>query len=110
MSVLTLGETMALFDPARDGTPSPGMPYTLRFAGAESNYAIALARLGIAVRWASRVGADPIGEVRQVEELCVAAGGARRIQGIDAIDLGRSQPVERVRQRETRLHEGGNVQ
>ena len=63
MSVLTLGETMALFDPARDGTPSPGMPYTLRFAGAESNYAIALARLGVAVRWASRVGADPIGEM-----------------------------------------------
>ena len=54
---------MALFDPARDGTPAPGMPYTLRFAGAESNYAIALARLGIAVRWASRVGADPIGEM-----------------------------------------------
>jgi sugar/nucleoside kinase (ribokinase family) len=54
---------MALFDPARDGTPSPGMAYTLRFAGAESNFAIALARLGVAVRWASRVGADPIGEM-----------------------------------------------
>ena len=63
MSVLTLGETMALFDPAQDGTPSTGMAYTLRFAGAESNFAIALARLGVTVRWASRVGADPIGEL-----------------------------------------------
>jgi 2-dehydro-3-deoxygluconokinase len=37
------------------------MPLTLRFAGAESNMAIALARLGVAVTWVSRVGEDQIG-------------------------------------------------
>lgn len=61
MSVLTLGETMVLFDPSADGPPSLGMSYTLRFGGAESNLAIGLARLGVAVRWISRVGDDPIG-------------------------------------------------
>lgn len=63
MSVLTVGETMALFDPQRDGAPSTGSPYTLRFAGAESNFAIALARLGVAVRWISRLGDDPVGDL-----------------------------------------------
>ncbi len=63
MSVLTLGETMALFDPAAEGPPSIGMSYTLRLAGAESNFAIAVARLGVAVRWISRVGDDAIGKL-----------------------------------------------
>ena len=61
MSVLTLGETMALFDPGVDGPPTLGMPYVLRVAGAESNFAIGLARLGVATRWISRVGDDQIG-------------------------------------------------
>lgn len=63
MSVLTLGETMALFDPADDGVPFTGKEYALRFAGAESNFAIALARLGVPVRWASRLGNDPVGDL-----------------------------------------------
>ncbi|MFN8573900.1 MAG: sugar kinase [Gemmatimonadaceae bacterium] len=58
MSVLTLGETMVLFDPATDGPPVSGASYTLRFAGAESNFAIALSRLGIRTRWISRLGTD----------------------------------------------------
>lgn len=63
MSVLTVGETMGLLDPAEAGPLRLGMPLTLRFAGAESNVAIALARLGIAVSWASRLGEDPLGEL-----------------------------------------------
>ena len=63
MTVLTLGETMALFDPVADGPASIGTQFTLRFAGAESNFAIALARLGVAVRWASRLGVDPVGDL-----------------------------------------------
>lgn len=63
MSVLTLGETMALFDPDADGPPALGKTYTLRFAGAESNFATALARLGISTRWISRVGRDPVGNL-----------------------------------------------
>ncbi len=61
MSVLTVGETLGLLDPAEPGPLRLGMPLTLRFAGAESNMAIALARLGVDVKWISRVGEDPIG-------------------------------------------------
>jgi 2-dehydro-3-deoxygluconokinase len=63
MTVLTVGETMALFDPREDGIPVTGQPFTLRFAGAESNFAIALARLEIPVRWISRLGRDPMGDM-----------------------------------------------
>lgn len=59
--VLTAGETMALLDPGEDGPPGPGAPFTLRVAGAESNFAIALARLGVEARWVSRLGDDALG-------------------------------------------------
>jgi hypothetical protein len=39
MTVLTVGETMALLDPAEEGELRLGMPLALRFAGAESNFA-----------------------------------------------------------------------
>jgi 2-dehydro-3-deoxygluconokinase len=74
MSVLTVGETMALLDPVEEGELRDGMPLTLRFAGAESNFAIALARLGVGVAWASRLGRDPFGDL-------IEAGLAR--EGID---------------------------
>jgi 2-dehydro-3-deoxygluconokinase len=56
--VLTVGETMALLDPLEDGTT-----YRLRIGGAESNFAIALTRLGIGVTWVSRLGDDPFGDL-----------------------------------------------
>jgi 2-dehydro-3-deoxygluconokinase len=59
--VLTAGETMGLLDP--HGDLAYGCSLTLRMAGAESNVAIALARLGVPVRWISRLGADPVGDV-----------------------------------------------
>jgi len=61
LSVLTVGEALGLLDPAEAGPLRLGMPLTLRFAGAESNLAIALARLRVPVTWISRVGEDPIG-------------------------------------------------
>ena len=63
MTVLTVGETMALLDPHGDGVPGAGTSFTLRFAGAESNVAIALARLGVRVTWISRLGKDPFGDM-----------------------------------------------
>jgi 2-dehydro-3-deoxygluconokinase len=63
MRVLTVGETMALLDPAEEGELRLGMPLTLRFAGAESNFAVALARLGVDVTWVSRLGRDPFGDL-----------------------------------------------
>jgi 2-dehydro-3-deoxygluconokinase len=61
--VLTVGETMALLDPLEDGQPVMGSRFRLRVAGAESNFAIALSRLGVDVSWVSRLGADPFGDL-----------------------------------------------
>jgi len=61
--VFTAGEAMALLDPLGDGPLALGTEMTLRFAGAEANFAIALARLEVPVAWASRLGADPFGRL-----------------------------------------------
>jgi 2-dehydro-3-deoxygluconokinase len=80
MTVLTAGETMALVDPVGHGALRLGMPLTLRFAGAESNFAIALARLGVRVTWISRLGRDPFGDMiqRGLEQEGVDMRWARR--------------------------------
>jgi 2-dehydro-3-deoxygluconokinase len=59
LDVATLGETMVSL---RTGTPLRlGGTMTMTMAGAESNVAIGLARLGHTVRWGGRVGADEVG-------------------------------------------------
>lgn len=63
MKALTLGETMALLDPEGDGRPTAGTKFVLRIAGAESNFAIGLRRLGVDAAWASRLGRDVLGDV-----------------------------------------------
>ena len=57
--VVTFGETMAAMRAA--GPLRLGGPLQLSVAGAESNVAIGLARLGHRVSWAGRVGADELG-------------------------------------------------
>lgn len=80
--VVTLGETMALL---RAETPAPlGHVHELAVGvgGAESNMAIALARLGTPATWIGRVGDDSLGE-RVLREL--------RAEGLDVrgiIDTG----------------------
>ncbi|MBV9383323.1 MAG: sugar kinase [Streptosporangiaceae bacterium] len=59
--VVTVGETLAALR-AR-GPLRLGGPAGLSVAGAESNVAIGLVRLGHAVRWVGRVGADELGEL-----------------------------------------------
>jgi 2-dehydro-3-deoxygluconokinase len=57
--VVTMGETMVSL---RTGTPLRlGGSLSMTMAGAESNVAIRLARLGHTVRWGGRVGADEVG-------------------------------------------------
>ena len=59
LDVVTLGETMVSL---RTGTPLRlGGTLSMTMAGAESNVAIGLTRLGHAVRWGGRVGADELG-------------------------------------------------
>lgn len=61
VEVVTLGETMVLLWP-RDGDPlETASIYERSMGGAESNFAIALARLGHRVRWISQLGDDPFG-------------------------------------------------
>ncbi|MFW5473546.1 sugar kinase [Knoellia sp. CPCC 206450] len=58
--VVTLGEALASFR-----SPGPlgfGVPVTPDLAGAETNVAIGLSRLGHRVAWVGRVGSDPFGE------------------------------------------------
>jgi sugar/nucleoside kinase (ribokinase family) len=80
--VLTAGETMALLDPVEDGPLSLGRRLVLRFAGAESNFAIALARLGVEVTWISRLGDDPLGAI--VRDALAAEGIDLRYVRTDA--------------------------
>jgi 2-dehydro-3-deoxygluconokinase len=56
--LMTVGETMIAFV-SRDGAAE----YTAIPAGAESNVAVGLARLGFTTSWVSRLGDDPLGDL-----------------------------------------------
>lgn len=60
--LVTLGEAMALFQPLHEGPLAHAPLFTRTVAGAELNVAVALARLGYAVRWIGRLGTDPFGD------------------------------------------------
>ena len=66
--VVTLGETMGLFRATGLGSLAQVSDFHLGIGGAESNVAVALARLGASVTWLGRVGADGLGD-RIVREL-----------------------------------------
>jgi 2-dehydro-3-deoxygluconokinase len=59
--VVTLGEAMRLLLAEPGVALRRAHTFTSSVAGAETNVAVGLARLGHAVRWLSRVGADPSG-------------------------------------------------
>lgn len=59
--VMTIGETMVMFSPAHSGPLRYVHDFRKRMAGAESNVAIGLARLGHSCCWVSRVGDDEFG-------------------------------------------------
>jgi 2-dehydro-3-deoxygluconokinase len=61
VEVVTIGETLATVRSETVGPLSIGSPLRLSIAGAESNVAIGLARLGHGVRWAGCVGDDEFG-------------------------------------------------
>jgi 2-dehydro-3-deoxygluconokinase len=65
--IVTIGETMALL-----GTPDhcllrPGAGPSLTIGGAESNVAIAAARVGVATTWVGRLGDDDLGSLVERE-------------------------------------------
>lgn len=63
--VLTFGEAMALFVADDDGPLDRVVQFHRRTAGADTNVAIGLSRLGFDVRWLSRVGEDHNGTFLQ---------------------------------------------
>jgi 2-dehydro-3-deoxygluconokinase len=63
VDVVTIGESMVLFQPLQEGPLSYAPLFTRSVGGAESNVAIALARLGKTTRWVSRLGRDPFGDI-----------------------------------------------
>lgn len=80
IDAVAIGETMVLLDPLEDGSLDTVSGYRQRVAGAESNFAIALARLGLRAAWISRLGADPFGRLIR---RCVASEGVEVHAGDD---------------------------
>ncbi|MBZ0330705.1 sugar kinase [Halomonas sp. ANAO-440] len=67
--ILTFGEAMSLFIAGAPGNLAEVEHFQRRIAGADTNVAIGLARLGFGVGWLSRVGADSFGTfIRQTLE------------------------------------------
>lgn len=63
VSVVTLGETMAMFKADSPGPLAHVDQLSLGTGGSESNFATALHRLGTSVAWIGRVGNDSLGEL-----------------------------------------------
>lgn len=61
LDVITFGEAMMMLVADRPGPLELAQAFHKRTAGAETNVAIGLARLGLRVGWASRLGADSMG-------------------------------------------------
>ena len=61
LDVITFGEAMLLLVADRPGPLEQAQAFYKRTAGAETNVAIGLARLGLKVGWASRLGTDSMG-------------------------------------------------
>jgi 2-dehydro-3-deoxygluconokinase len=65
VDVVTFGETMVRLNPPGYGRLEEAVTLEVRIGGAESNCAVALARLGLRVAWWSRLPANPLG--RRIE-------------------------------------------
>lgn len=61
IDILSFGETMAMFVAEQTGDLAQVAQFHKRIAGADSNVAIGLSRLGFNVTWLSRVGDDSLG-------------------------------------------------
>lgn len=67
--ILTFGEAMALFIAEAPGDLADVEHFQRRIAGADTNFAIGLSRLGFDVGWLSRVGDDAFGRyIRRILE------------------------------------------
>lgn len=72
MDVLCLGESMIVLAPAAAGPLRTAVDLRAGVAGAESNVAVALARLGADAAWCGKVGDDPFGH--RIRDVLAEAG------------------------------------
>jgi 2-dehydro-3-deoxygluconokinase len=86
LDVVTLGEAMLMFVAEECGPLEGVQRFSKRTAGAETNVAIGLARLGLKVGWQSRLGADSMARF-----LLAAIGG----EGVDCSRVV-SDPAQRT--------------
>ena len=105
--VVTLGEAMALFVAETAGPLEGVMRFTKRTAGAETNVAIGLARLGFKVAWQSRLGDDSMaryllaaigGEGVDCSHVTCHAGERTAFMFKGRVDDGSDPPIEYHRQ------------
>lgn len=96
--VVTAGETMVLAVPTEPGRLRHASLLALKVGGAESNVAIALARLGIQTGWISWLGDDEPGEVvlSRIRAEGVDVSQVRRIRAPTGLYL-RERVLGRVR-------------
>ena len=92
VAIVCIGETMALITPT-DARLADAAAATIGLAGAESNVAAGAASTGHRVAWASRLGADPLGDrvatgyfffhrhSRQPQLMLTRAGGQGGLEG-----------------------------
>ncbi len=103
LDVVTFGEAMLLLVADECGPLESVQHFHKRTAGAETNVAIGLARLGLRVGWGSRLGADSMGryllgemtrEGIDCSHVEVAAGERSGFQFKGRVDDGSDPPVE----------------
>jgi sugar/nucleoside kinase (ribokinase family) len=86
LDVITFGEAMMMLVADRPGPLELAETFSKRTAGAETNVAIGLARLGLKVGWASRLGADSMARYLL---------GAMQAEGIDCSHVA-CDPAQRT--------------
>lgn len=62
LDVITMGETMVAMTAENTGSIKYADHFSKHIAGAESNFAIGITRLGFKAGWISKVGNDPLGD------------------------------------------------
>jgi sugar/nucleoside kinase (ribokinase family) len=107
IDIVTLGEAMTLFVAETPGPLEGVMRFSKRTAGAETNVAIGLARLGFKVGWQSRLGDDSMarfllnaigGEGVDCSRVASVAGERTAFMFKGRVEDGSDPPIEYHRQ------------
>lgn len=101
--VVTLGEALVLLAADQPGPLALAHSFTSYTAGAETNVAVGLARLGLSVGWASRLGDDAYGhdllgafahEGVDCQKVAMVSGQRTGFMYKGCVDDGRDPPIE----------------